>query len=194
MPIEFRDTDNVTIRDNDSAELVEVATKIKALRDSAKQSGNEHGRAIREINEDAGLSDLGKSERIAELEASRGDSRRAWIEQEKQIISDKISSLEKRLDGFVGYSSDNIMAFRDAQDRAESITDPDKAATVMARALRTNDTTLAHALYRRAVENRWVEARKAFAADNPTVASLVSDVQKLHDLREAKFNRAVAYM
>ncbi len=192
--MQFRDSDRVTIRDSDSAELVDVATKIQTLREKAKHSSNEHGRALDAINRDPNLSDQGKRERAAELEAARKTQRKAAMEQEKQIISDKITALERRLDGYVGYTSENIMAFRDAQDRAESISDGDKAATVMARALRTNDTTLAHAIYRRAVDARWTEAKQAFAAQNPAVAKLVNDVHKLEELRDASFNRTVAYM
>lgn len=194
MPIEFRDTNNVTIRPTDSANLVEVATRIKTLRDTAKNATREHTRAIEAINNDASLSDIGKQERISELENTRNAQRKTWIASEKEIIANKITELERRLDGFVGYSESNIMAFRDAQDRAEAITDKDRAATVMARALRTNDKTLAHALYRRAVENRWAEAGNAFAAENPSVANLVNEVHKLNELRDASFNRTVAYM
>ncbi|MEN0023234.1 MAG: hypothetical protein AAGC61_08120 [Microbacterium sp.] len=194
MSLEYRNSSGVTIHETDSPELVEVATKIQELRNIAKQASNIHGRNLDAINHDDGLSDQGKKDRIADLEASRKVSRTEAIKQEKKVITDKITALERRLDGYVGYSSDNIMAFRDAQDRAEAIDDADRAATVMARALRTGDKTLAHALYRRAVDNRWAEARSAFAQDNPTVAALVNDVHLLQKLHDDSFNRAVAYM
>lgn len=190
----FQDTSNVTIRSTDSENLVAVAMRIKELRDSNSSANREHARAIDAINNDPSLSDHGKNERIDALEADRTTQRRKSIDEEKQIITNKIGELERRLDGFVGWSNENIMAFRDAQDRAENIDDPDKAATVMARAIRTNDRTLAHALYRRAVEHRWDEASRAFAADNPSVAQLVTDVQKLQALHDNSFNRAVSYM
>jgi len=190
----FRDGSNVTIGDSQSPELVDVAGQIKALRDKAAGSSREHSRAVDEINNDPALSDQGKKERIADLETGRSANRKAWIAQEKEIITNKITALERRLDGYVGYSESNIIAFRDAQDRAEAVGDGERAATLMARALRSNDRTLAHALYRRAVENRWEDARQAFAAENPAVAGLVRDVHKLQALREASFNRAVAYM
>lgn len=190
----FRDTSNVNIRSTDSENLVEVAMRIKTLRDDARASSNRHANAIEAINRDPSLSDVGKKERIDALESDRAIQRKANIANEKEIIKNKISELERRLDGFVGYSNDNIMAFRDAQDRAESIDDSEKAATVMARALRTKDSTLAHALYRRAAEHGWDDARRAFAADNPSVAQLVNDVQKLHELHDNSFNRAVSYM
>ena len=194
MNLTFHDSDGVTIRETDSEHLVDVATRIKALRDSNKAASSEHSRAVQNINSDPGLSEQGKKERIDELERDRDAQRKAGIAAEKEIIKNKISEIERRLDGYVGYTSDNIMAFRDAQDRAENISDAEKAATVMARALRTNDRTLAHAVFRRAVENRWEEARRAFANENPTVAQLVGDIQKLNALHENSFNRAVAYM
>ncbi len=190
----FQDTSNVTIRSTDSENLVAVAMRIKELRDSNSSANREHARAIDAINNDASLSEHGKKERIDALEADRTAQRRKSIDEEKQIITNKIGELERRLDGFVGWSNENIMAFRDAQDRAENIDDPDKAASVMARAIRTNDRTLAHALYRRAVEHRWDEASRAFATDNPSVAQLVTDVQKLQALHDNSFNRAVSYM
>lgn len=190
----FRDTSNITIRSTDSEHLVGVATQIKELRDANSNANREHARVIDAINNDPSLSDHGKQERIDALEADRTTQRRSSMEKEKQIIMNKIGELERLLDGFVGWSSENIMAFRDAQDRAESIDDPEKAATIMARAIRTNDKTLAHALYRRAVDQRWNDASRAFAADNPTVAQLVHDVQKLHALHDNSFNRAVSYM
>lgn len=194
MNLTFHDNDGVTIRETDSEHLVDVGTRIKALRDSNKAASSEHSRAVQNINSDPGLSEQGKKERISELERDRDAQRKAGIAAEKEIIKNKISEIERRLDGYVGYTSDNIMAFRDAQDRAENISDAEKAATVMARALRTNDRTLAHAVFRRAVENRWEEARRAFANENPTVAQLVGDIQKLNALHENSFNRAVAYM
>lgn len=194
MTTTFRDTSNVNIRSTDSENLVGVALQIKELRDSNNNANREHARVIDAINHDPSLSDHGKKERIDALEADRTTQRRSSMDQEKQIIMNKIGELERRLDGFVGWSSENIMAFRDAQDRAENIDDPEKAATVMARAIRTRDTTLAHALYRRAVDQRWEDASRAFAADNPTVAQLVHDVKKLQELHDNSFRRAVSYM
>lgn len=132
MNITLRDGEGVTIRESDSEHLVEVATRIKELRDSSKASAKEHSRAVQSINNDPGLSDQGKKERIDALESDRAAQRKTAIATEKEIIKNKISEIERRLDGYVGYTSDNIMAFRDAQDRAENITSPEKAATVMA--------------------------------------------------------------
>lgn len=178
----------------DSPEITDVTNKIIALREKASQASSAYVQARDAINRDPSLSDQGKKERTDALEADRRTQRLAAMEQEKRIISDQIAVIERRLDGFVGYSSESIMAFRDAQDRAEAITDADRAASVMARALRTNDKTLAHALYRRAVDNNWTEARNAFATDNPTVAGLANDVHELREMRDAGFNRAVAYL
>ena len=194
MTINFRGSESTTITNNDSPELVEVATQIKALRDEGKQASRNHSRQVDAITNDPGLSDIGRSERIAELEQARRAERRSLMVKEKEIVENKIAALERRLDGFVGYSETNIIAFRDAQDRADAIQNAAQAAKVMDRALRTNDRTLSHAVFRKASENGWTDAARAFAKENPTVAGLVHDVARLRNLRDESFNRTVAYL
>ena len=193
MSVGFRDSEGITIHDDESPDLVEVAGKIKQLRDTAKQASRAHSADLREIQNDQQLSDQGRTERISEIETAYASRRRTGINTENEIIDNKIAELERRLDGYVGYSNNDIIAYRDAQDRAEAVTDKARAAKLMDRALRSNDRTLAHALFREAVEHDWTEARLAFTKANPTVATLVNDVQKLRTLRN-QFGRGLNYM
>lgn len=192
MSVGFRASDGVTIHDDESSDLIEVASKIKDLRDTAKRASQMMSADRREIQHDPQLSDQGRTERLAELEAAAASRRRASISKENEIIDNKIAELERRLDGYVGYSSSDIVAYRDAQDRAEAVKDKGRAAQLMDRALRSNDRTLAHALYRAAIENHWTEAQRAFAKANPAVAGLANDVQKLRNLRN-QFGRGLAH-
>ncbi|GAA1608505.1 hypothetical protein [Leucobacter chromiireducens] len=192
MSITFR-SEGVTIHDNESPDLVEVAGQIKQLRDTARQASKTHSAELADIRHDPQLSDQGRAERIADAETAYAAARRSRINAENQVIDTKITELERRLDGFVGCSENNIIAYRDAQDRAEAVRDNDRAAKVMDRALRSNDRTLAHALFREAVENHWEDAQRAFTKANPTVAALVNDVQKLRTLR-SEFGRGLNYM
>lgn len=192
MSVTLRTSDGVTIHGDESPDLIEVAGKIKQLRDTAKQASRTHSAELREIQQDPHLNEQGRTERTAEVEAAHKSQRRTGINTENEIIDNKITELERRLDGFVGYGSSDIIAYRDAQDRAEAVTDADRAVKLMERALRSNDRTLAHALFRAAVDNHWTEAQRAFARENPTVAALVNDVQKLHALRN-QFGRGLAY-
>lgn len=192
MSVSIRTDDGVTIHDDEGPDLIEVAGKIKQLRDSAKSASRAHSAELREIQQDPHLNEQGRTERTAALEAAHKSQRRTGINTENEIIDNKITELERRLDGFVGYGSSDIIAYRDAQDRAEAVTDADRAVKLMERALRSNDRTLAHALFRTAVDNHWTEAQHAFARKNPTVAALVNDVQKLHALRN-QFGRGLAY-
>lgn len=193
MNLTFRDSDGVTIHDDDSPHLLEVATKINQVRDRASGTRRNYSDELKAVQNDPHLSEQGKRERTAELEADRKAQRRAGLAAENEIIDNKIAELERRLDGFVGYSESSIIAYRDAQDRADAVDSADRAATLMTRALRSNDRTLAHALFRVAIEKRYPEAQKAFARENPTVAALANDVQKLRDLRSS-FGRALAHM
>lgn len=191
MSVSFR-TEGATIHDDESDDLTEVAGKIKELRDNAKRASTRYSAELREIQQDPHLNEQGRTERTAEAEAAHKAQRQTGINTENEIIDKKIADLERRLDGFVGYASSDIIAYRDAQDRAEAVTDADRALKLMERAIRSNDRTLAHALFRTAVENRWTEAQQAFTRENPTVAGLVNDVQKLRALRN-QFGRGLAY-
>ncbi|MDQ1130244.1 hypothetical protein [Microbacterium sp. SORGH_AS_0888] len=51
----------------------------------------------------------------------------------------------------------DIIAIRDAHDRAERITTSAEAERILERALRTNDTSLAYAVLHQAAERSWVE-------------------------------------
>ncbi|MGW9020188.1 hypothetical protein ACWGOE_01750 [Leucobacter chromiiresistens] len=192
MSVSFRTDDGVTIHNDESPDLIEVAGKIKQLRDTAKQASKTYSAELREIQQDPQLSDQGRAERTAEVEAAHKTQRRTGINTENDIIESKVAELERRLDGFVGYGSGDIITYRDAQDRAEAVIDGDRALKLMERALRSNDRTLAHALFRTAVDNHWTEAQRAFAKENPTVAALVGDVEKLRALRN-QFGRGLNY-
>lgn len=192
MSVTIRTDDGVTIHDDEIPDLIEVAGKIKQLRDTAKQASKTYSAELREIQQDPQLSDQGRAERTAEVEAAHKAQRRTGINTENDIIESKVAELERRLAGFVGYGSSDIIAYRDAQDRAEAVSDGDRALKLMERAIRSNDRTLAHALFRTAVDNNWTEAQRAFAKENPTVAALVGDVEKLRALRN-QFGRGLNY-
>lgn len=193
MTASLRVHDNITIHADESADLLEVATAVKDLRDKGKAASNAHHRALKEIQADGNLTAQGKEQQTAEATTQHRANQRVLIEQEKKVINDKISALERRLDGHIGYSQTDIIAFRDAQDRAEAIETGERASKVMARALRANDRTLAHALFRAALENGWKDAAQQFAAENPSIATVAHDVRKLTQLLGG-FGRAIAYM
>lgn len=182
-----------TIRDDDSEDLVEVGTKVKELRDTAHAAAKSHARRVKEIENDPDLSDAGRQRLIQEEKDAHRASQKRLSAREVEIIKDKITALERRLDGYVGYGTSDLITFRDAQDRADAITTPEQAAKVMARALRNNDRTLAHAVFRRASENRWKDARDQFAAVKPDVARIVRDIEKLDALR-TQWGRVLNYV
>lgn len=64
---------------------------------------------------------------------------------------------------------------------------------VIARALRASDRTLAHALFRAALENGWKDAAQQFAVENPSIATVAHDIRKLTQLRD-QFGRVLSYM
>jgi hypothetical protein len=188
----FRSGEVTTVHDDDSPDLLEVATGIKELRDRASRNSRAYSVRLNEIHADPNLSATGRDAEInAETDGHRA-AQKALRERENELIDRKVASLELRLDGIRGYASSDIIAFRDAQDRAEAISTPEDAAKVMARALRTSDRTLAHAVFRVAFDNQWTDAVNQFKAEQPDTARIVTDIGKLKRLR-SQFGRGLVY-
>lgn len=188
----FRSGTVTTVHDDDSADLLEVATGIKELRDRAARNSRAFSARLNEISADPNLSATGRDSEINAETSSHRATQKALRERENELIDRKVASLELRLDGIRGYASSDIIAFRDAQDRAEAITTAEDAAKVMARALRTNDRTLAHAVFRVAFDNRWTDAVNQFKTEQPDTARVVTDIAKLKNLR-SQFGRGLIY-
>ncbi|KEP72893.1 hypothetical protein HR12_23490 [Microbacterium sp. SUBG005] len=62
---------------------------------------------------------------------------------------------------------------------------------MLKRALRNNDTSLAHAVFRRAIDAGWTTVTDAFIAEKPELSDVVRD---LHNLKEIKQNSLVRTM
>lgn len=182
----------------ESADIVQVAKAVKSLRDQAEALRNAHYSDTSRIQEDAKLSDQGKVELIGELTRDYQQEMTSLMNQEKTIIASKVQDLETRLLGMDGgRTGADMIALRDAQDRAEALESADDAARraepLMRRALRSQDHTLSYALFRAAVENGWRSAAQIFAAENPEIATVVSDIDKLTGAH-LSFSRAAAYI
>ncbi|MFK4789853.1 hypothetical protein [Microbacterium sp. ZW T5_56] len=192
MALHVRLDDNFTIRENDSPDLLDVASKILVNRENAKRTNQRYANIAAEIDADPDLSDRGRANQHAENNENKKAAMKTLRDQETQIIRDAIAKLEVRLDGFRGFGPENLIVFRDAQDRAEAITTADRANEVMTRALRNNDHTLASAVFRKAHRNNWTEAVRAFQAARPSEAQVANDLDKLRTIRD-QFGRGLNY-
>jgi len=166
---------------------------IDKVRAEASQTQTDHGGAIAAINADTSLSAEGKRLRLSE----QNDAVKAHLQslkaKEMQLVDDEILRLERLLDAKAGSSSSDIIAFRDAQDRAERISDADEGTRVLERAERTGDKTLAHAVFRKAIDSGWTATVQTFSQANPDLAEAAKDLSTWKRFRAPDMNRALAY-
>lgn len=160
-----------------------VDNKIEAVRADAAQAQRNYQLTTDGIKNDRSLSAEGQATNLAaarELTAKQLKELRA---KEDKLVTDKVEELSRRLAGSVGTDPSAVIAFRDAQDRAEALDDAHRAATMMERAIQTGDKSLAAALMRRALEANWNGVFQQYAAANPGSADDAKDLQTLRDFQ-----------
>jgi len=138
------------------------------VRATAGQVGAQRER--REIEQNPNLSAEGKKLEIAEVNDYLKSSMAALRAEEGKLADDKRAELERTVLGTVDTDPSSVISYRDAQDRAEKITDSAEAERLMSRALSSGDKTLAIAIAHTALEKRYSTAYKLFAASNPAIA------------------------
>lgn len=173
--------------------LEAVDKKIDTVRDEATRVQNAYSTRTQEINADTNLSTEGKRER---LDKAYDIAQTRLVElksQEKKLVDDEITGLEKKIDAQAGSTSTDLIAFRDAQDRAERLNDVEEADRMITRAIRTDDRTLSHAIFRRALEAGWRSTTAIFEQAYPDLSAVVKDLNTMHNFRERTMERAMAY-
>jgi len=167
--------------------------KVEGIRDRAKRVQKLLTDRIAEIESDPNLSDEGKKSATSEAKLLSKDELTRLRAEEESAVNEALDQLERRIEGQVGYSSTDIITFRDAQDRAERLKTSDEAERVLVRAIRSNDRTLAHAVFRRALEANWPTLVKIFADHNPSAAEAAQDMRTLTRFRDRSMERSVIY-
>ena len=170
-----------------------VDGQIDEVRAEASQIQVRQGKMVAAINADPAFSAEGKRAQLSELNESTKNQLQALKAKEMQLVEDEIDRLERLLDAKAGNTSSDIIAFRDAQDRAERVSDPEEASSILARAERTGDKTLAHAVFRKAVDSGWTTTIQAFTKANPELAEAANDLSTWKKFRKPDMNRALAY-
>ena len=173
--------------------LNEVEQKIEALWKEAEQTQSSLSRLIAEVQADTRLSEDGKKEEIAGLKEGHKNKLTALRDTEKQMVNDAILGLERRIDSRIGNSASDIIAFRDAQDRAERVENSEEAERLMKRAIVTEDKSLAHAVFRRALETGYKTTIKSFTDAYPDLSDVARDLSTLTKFRDSTFERAMRY-
>lgn len=176
-----------------------LTSQLEELRAQAERNQIAYGRELKEVGADSNLSAQGKKEKSNELYASYKAANEGLRDREKALVASERATLEARINITSGSSSSDIISFRDAQDRADAITNADEAARIMARAISSKDTTLAAAIFRRATTDtffgasQWSEARRLYTDANPSARDAARDLDSIQQYENAGFNRAMAY-
>jgi len=173
--------------------VVEVDKKIESLWKEAESMQASLSRLIAEVHADTKLSEEGKQEEIDALTEGHRAKLTDMRDAEKQLVDTAILDLERKIDSRTGNTASDIIAFRDAQDRAERLESAEDAERLMKRAIVTEDDSLAHAVFRRSLEHGYRSPVDAFTKARPELAEVASDLSALTSFRNKSFERAVRY-
>ncbi|MFZ4894196.1 hypothetical protein ACL9RL_07080 [Plantibacter sp. Mn2098] len=170
-----------------------LKAQISTVRQEAARAQTFHSEEAQRISRDPNFTDAYKDELTKTNTETAKTKLRDLREKEKALVADKAKEIEKALDAKAGHTGSDIIAFRDAQDRAEKISDADEAERIIARALRNNDDTLAYAVFRRALEARWAKAVNLFADEKPDATEAAKDLVNIREEQTNNFERAMHY-
>lgn len=174
--------------------LAQLKTQIDDLRAQAANIQKRWARTSDSLTNDDSLSDAGKREKRNDEHARVSAKLSALRKQEKELIATKKQSLEKRLFGLSSVTSSDpgqIIAYRDAQDRASRLTAAAEAEEVFAAAIRSDDKTLAAAVLGRALDAGWTGIVAEYVKQNSAAGDDLNDLAELQEYDS--FGATLAY-
>ena len=164
--------------------LAQLESQIDDLRKQAANIQSRWARTTDRLDADNTLSDSGKRAKLDSehslVSAKLSDLRK----REKELIADKRQSLERSLFGLTTVTStdpNQVILYRDVQDRAARLTQADEAGEVFAAAIRSDDKTLAAAILGRALEAGWSSIVAEYIKQNPSAKEQLDDLAKIQD-------------
>lgn len=176
--------------------LKQLEAQIDDLRAQAASLHKRSARNQDTITKDASLSAVGRQSKLdAERDRVR-EQTRALRAKETELIAAKTQTLEKRLFGLSSVSSTDpgqVLLYRDAQDRAERLTQVDPATQAFAAALRSDDKILAAAIVMRALDAGWNSIVNQYAEKNPSAGEDLKDLATLRQHKGRTFEATMAY-
>ncbi len=167
--------------------------EIDGYRDEAKTLIKRRDREVAGVQANPNLTDAGKREEIANLDSYYKPAAKALRAKEDAAIVSKETELKRRIESRAGVSSTDIIAFRDAQDRADRLESSSEAQRMLERALRQQDTSLAHAIFRRSIDEGWRDVLETFVAAHPDLKDVVRDLNTITAFKANTMPRTMAY-
>lgn len=159
-----------------------LEAQIDDLRDQAERIQSRWASTSDSWTNDNTLSDIGKRAKLdsehVQVSAKLSDLRK----QEKELIDAKRQSLERSLFGLTTVTStdpNQVILYRDAQDRSRRLTNSDEATELLASAIRSDDRSLAAAVLARALDAGWSSIVAEYIKQNPSAREQLDDLTKL---------------
>lgn len=156
-----------------------LSDQIDGYRSKAANLLDSYAATQADIAADPNLTEIGKTEALQPFHEDVAAKVRALLTEEKAAVTRKRESLEKTVFGITAANTTDITSYRDAQDRSESLTDPDEAWSKYTNALRSDDKILAQAILGRALELGWPRITADYRSRNPSAATALDDLANL---------------
>ena len=169
-------------------------SQVDTIRAEAARTQHTYSEQAKSVDSDSSLSNEGKAVQKRQINEAAKASLSRLRQKETEAINMKVRDLERVLDSKVGSTASDIIAFRDAQDRAERFENPEDATKALKRAIRTDDKVLAHAIFRRGIESNWRSVLAAFGNAYPDKQDLVGELAYLREAQTNTFGRGMHYM
>jgi hypothetical protein len=174
-----------------------IEGKIDDIRAEAANLVDDYSRTQAEIANDPRLTTDGKREELAPVHESVSAKLKALRQQEKDVVKTKRESLERSVFGIpAGTASDpaRLVSFRDAQDRANRLTDRDDAEQAYKSALRSDDTILAQAILGQALNRGWSNVTVDYLERNPQSRADLDDLKTIREYEQNTLAVSIKYM
>lgn len=153
--------------------------QIEALRQQATDQARSYRNERAAIENDRRLTLEGKEELLTPLSARTKATLESLGKQEDKLLKDRMESLQSSLVTKLGSTSTDIIAMRDAEDRADRLENGEEAARVLERAIRSGDRSLAHAILRRGLEAGWRDVVNQATTAFPEAADTLRDLTEV---------------
>lgn len=158
-----------------------LGKSMQALRSEAATIIGNYQRQRDAIRQDRLLSSEGKDQQINAIYTTTAARVKELYAKEDKLLADKLESLERSLVTQLGSGSSDVIAMRDAEDRADRLEKSSEAARVLERAIRVNDRSLALAIVRRASDAGWSHVVAQATAAYPSVGETLKDIADVND-------------
>lgn len=158
-----------------------INTKLTELRDQANTARGRSNELKEAIKADPRYSPEHKQQLINEEKDRLQETMVGLREQEAKLVEEKIDSINRTLSATSGTSSADLIAHRDAQERADRLEGEGEALRALERAINSDDKSLAYAVLRRGSEVGWPRVLERGAEKYPLALESFNDLAALHN-------------